>query len=236
MAPAPRDYRLETPHGRACRFGEYDVEAVLAPGDRHKARVMLARRGEQRCVIKDLSRMRPLFRWFYGRRMLAREARALDRLAGFESVPRLVERLSKDALVTEFIPAIYLRKSLPVRRKPAVLRAFRDVVSQLHERGVVHLDLRQRKNVLVLPDDRVVLIDFESALVLGDRGVRGWLRDRLAPIDRSAVLKWRAKYTPNSLTRDERKALERHRRWQRVWVLKDIGRFLRGLFARRVAA
>ena len=55
LSPTPRPRLAPRPF----EFHGYVVEAVLRPGNPYKARVMLAHRGKQRVVIKDLSPMRP---------------------------------------------------------------------------------------------------------------------------------------------------------------------------------
>ncbi len=230
MTPAPQTRARLAP--RPVEFHGYVVEAVLRQGDRYKARVMLGNRGDQRVVIKDLSPMRPFARSLFGRRMLRREARALAYLDGFALVPKLIEKVSEDAIAIEFVNSIYLRKKLARHRKPAVFASLKEAVRGLHERGVVHFDLRQRKNILVRRDDRVMLIDFESALVLGRSSFGKWATRIFSPIDRYAVLKWQAKFLPMMLSKAERRSHERFQRVRQLWFFKSAVRRLAALFGR----
>ncbi len=217
----------------------FTTETVCRGGAVHKARIVFAVRDDGvACVIKDLAPMRPLLRWLYGRRNLEREARILERLDSFEGAPRLIERVSRDAIAIERVPTRYkyLRKKIPRERLPRVLRAFERTVVSLHELRVVHLDLRQRKNVLIPDDDRVVLIDFESARDLG----RSWFGRRilfplLSPIDRNAVLKWKVKFTPLEATAEERARVRRYGSWKILWPWKRLGRALRRALGSDVA-
>jgi serine/threonine protein kinase len=64
----------------------------------------------------------------------------------------------------------------------------------MHARGVAHLDLRHRSNVLLTADGTPVLIDFGSAVCLRPGGLAArLLLPLLARIDRGALGKWRAK-------------------------------------------
>jgi predicted Ser/Thr protein kinase len=228
MTPAPTPRTRLAP--RPVEFHGYFVEALLRPGSPHKARVLLAYRGGQRVVIKDLSPMRPLLKALFGRRMLRREARALEYLEGFEFTTRLVERISADAIAIEFVNSIYLRKSLAPRRKPAALRSLVAAVQGLHERGVVHFDLRQRKNILVRRDDQVMLIDFESCFVFGRSPLGRFFTRIFSSIDRQAVLKWQAKFLPKMLSKDEASRHQRFQRLRRLWFFKSALRWLRSPF------
>lgn len=212
-------------------FDGYRTVRVLRHGAVHKARVLEARRGEQHCVIKDLAPMHPMLRALYGRRMLEREARVLERLDGLDEVPRLVERISRDAIAIQFVGRRLLNKKMARRPQPILLQRLEDAVAALHARGVVHLDLRQRRNIIVKRDLRIRLLDFESAWDLSS----GLLRRRLlfpllARVDRAAVLKWRYQLGKDALSRDQRRRVKRYYVWKRVWLFKKIGRRVRRLF------
>jgi predicted Ser/Thr protein kinase len=207
-------------------FPGYVLDGEIRSGAFYKARIVRGRRGpdaaraSEPCVIKDLSPLRAPFR-VYARRMLEREARILERLHDSWVAPRLLERISRDAIAIEFVESDYLRKR--IRRKPhrmaRVLAAFERAVDELHRRGIAHLDLRQRKNVLVKPDDSVVLIDFESAWDLARMPLlRRLLEPLLFRIDRNAVLKWKVKFAPELATADERRRVQRYYRWKRLWI------------------
>jgi serine/threonine protein kinase len=66
----------------------------------------------------------------------------------------------------------------------------------MHRRGVVHLDLRHRSNILAGRDGRPILLDFASALRF-DRST-WWGRVGvvlLGSVDRRALRKWRVRLT-----------------------------------------
>lgn len=67
----------------------------------------------------------------------------------------------------------------------------RSAVSSMHQRGVVHLDLRHRSNVLADANGQPVLIDFASAVFFKPTslGYR-FLAPLLAKVDWGAVGKW----------------------------------------------
>lgn len=79
-------------------------------------------------------------------------------------------------------------------------------VERIHARGVVHLDLRQRRNILRGPDGQPKLLDFEAALVCNPARMTGrialhWGRQ----IDRLAILKHKRRYAVGLLTPRERR-------------------------------
>ena len=70
--------------------------------------------------------------------------------------------------------------------------ALEKAVRSMHERGVAHLDLRHRSNVLVSEDGAPILIDFASAICFKPGGAAArWILPFLASVDLRAVEKWR---------------------------------------------
>lgn len=137
---------------------------------------------------------------------LAREADALRRLADLPQVPRVHDEFALGEhrfLALEFIEGRPLNKVL-VDRYPLidadttdadraeytrwaldVHRQVEEVVTAIHERGLVYGDLHLF-NVMVRPDDRIALVDFEVAAPI-DGHRRPGLRNQgfAAPRDRS---------------------------------------------------
>ncbi|HEY8546237.1 MAG TPA: class III lanthionine synthetase LanKC [Acidimicrobiales bacterium] len=147
---------------------------------------------------------------------LRRERDALRRLDGVAGVPRLVDHLTvgeHEFLVMEHVEGTSLNaelarrcpllgKDLPTPEAMAAYAAWAqgvhaavaEVVAAIHDRGIVYGDLHMF-NVLVRPDGRVCLIDFEVAADVGDErrptlGAVGYVapRDRHGfDIDRYAL-------------------------------------------------
>lgn len=150
-------------------------------------------------VVKDFSpRGRWVRRWL-APRLLAREARAYRRLAEVEAVPKLIGRVDAEALVIEYRPGILLSRSLAGKLPERFLTDLECAVAEMHRRGIVHLDLRHRSNVLAGDDGRPVIIDFASSLRFDPTSIGGrLLLASFAWIDRRAVAKWRVRLEPAS--------------------------------------
>ncbi len=170
--------------------------------------------GDGRAVVKDFLPCPAPWRWTVGRLLVGREVRAYARLDGVPGVPRFLGRLDAWAFAVEWVPGRDLGKCPKGSLGSEVFERLAATVDAIHARGVVHLDLRQRRNVLV--DDAGVprVIDFSSAVTV-DPG--GPLARRLAPVDRSGVLKYKRRFLPESLTEDERRRLARLESWRRFW-------------------
>jgi len=173
----------------------------------------------RKIVVKSFRRKSFPVRWL-GRPQIAREARAYEALAGLAGIPGLLGRPDPYTLLLEHVAGERLThlRLQPGSRRQAVA-ALQRLVDSVHERGVAHLDLRGRDNVLATKDGRLHLIDFAAAHV---SPAGSWRRrvlfPRLRSIDRSALLKWKRLLTPEDLTEKEQARLRRYGRWRRLWI------------------
>jgi RIO-like serine/threonine protein kinase len=88
---------------------------------------------------------------------------------------------------------------------------------------VVHLDLRNANNILVTPDGKPILIDFQSAVATRRLPVR--LRKVLERLDLSGIYKHWARLAPESLGTPREKILLwqlRVRKWWRFRGYKVV--------------
>jgi len=106
------------------------------------------------------------------RLLLARERRALQALAGLDGVPELERDPrwggGRGVLVRSYTEGRPLHEA---ERLPAdFFEHLAALVQRLHARGVCHNDLHKEQNVLVRPDGRPALIDFQLASLHRRRG------------------------------------------------------------------
>lgn len=165
---------------------------LLSRGGWGNPDVLLVESATGPVVVKDFAPRRWLVRRWLGPWLLRREARAYRRLAGIPAVPRLLGWLDASAIVLEFRPGVYLSRGLAGRLPPEFVENLEAAIREIHGRGVVHLDLRHRSNVLAGRDGRPVVIDFASALFFDGSTLVGRRALALfAEIDRRALRKWR---------------------------------------------
>jgi hypothetical protein len=169
---------------------------VLHRGRARNPDVLLVDAPSGPLVVKDFA---PRGRWvraLLGRFLTAHEVRAYARLAGHPAVPRFLGRIDALAFAIEYRPGRRMSRRLAGELPPGFVDRLAAAVREMHARGVVHLDLRHRSNVLVDARGEPILIDFASALCLP-----GWCRPLvglLARFDRRAVEKWRQRIEPAS--------------------------------------
>jgi predicted Ser/Thr protein kinase len=171
-------------------------------------------------VVKSFARKSLPVRWI-GRLQIAREERAYRALAGVAGIPALRGRPDPDTLLLDYVEGRRLThvQSEPRPERRRYVDRLARLVGEIHARGVTHIDLRGRDNVLVGPDGNVWMIDFAAAHVApAGTWPRRFVFPLLRSIDRSAFLKWKHLLTPEDLTDRERRKMRRYRRWRRLWV------------------
>ncbi len=179
-----------------------------------RADVRLLERGERKWVAKDYRACTPLYRFTGGAWSLRRELGALKRLADVEGVPHLEARAGHWILVITHFPGRDVGKTDRSEQSAEFFDELHRIVTEIHARGVLHLDLRQRRNILVQPGGRPAVIDFGAGLCLRPGSL---LLRYLARIDESGVLKYKRRARPDSLTSDETDRLEKLERRRRFW-------------------
>ena len=191
---------------------------VPARPDRWKPSMWTFRDGDRKLLVKDVQHTSGWFRYTIGRWALRREAKFYRRLSDLDFIPKLIGRLDRDSLVFEWVrdaPSLGL-KEVRYDLPESFCDDLAACVDSIHRRGVVHLDLRHRTNVLVAPDGKPRLVDFEIALFLGPLvPLLGW-------IDRSAVAKYRVRYMPHQASPEQVSRYNRFRRLRSLWRLGRI--------------
>jgi predicted Ser/Thr protein kinase len=173
----------------------------------------------------------------WARFFMRRELRHYRALEGIAGIPRLRRVYGNHAFVLEFVDGEPLERRLAQAHPERFARALDDleqVLAALHARRFCHLDLHQKRNALVDAAGRVWLVDLGQGLDFS----RGWLRQPLfglaARIDRNAVLKFRARYAPQTLDPAVRDAVvARFGGRKRRWYFDAPRRLLRRLFIGR---
>jgi tRNA A-37 threonylcarbamoyl transferase component Bud32 len=169
-------------------------------------------------VLKDYRGKNLLTRHLLAPVLVRREFEILRHLEGIEGIPRAFAVLEGRAVLLEYVEGKTIGKFRPRELADEVYRRLEETVRAMHRRGVVHLDLRQKKNI-VISGDRPYLVDFANALRTRS--------ERLRAIDESGLLKFKERCFPHLLTDPDRSFLRRHRFLRRFWVFSPRGKSVR---------
>ncbi|MBM4309514.1 MAG: hypothetical protein FJ119_01005 [Deltaproteobacteria bacterium] len=192
---------------------------VLSKGRWANADLFLFDAGCATWVIKDFSPCRALVRYSVGIFMVRRELQALERLQGIHGIAADPFRLSPFALAYRHIPGITLKEARRTGRvTPEFFERLEDTVQRMHGRGIVHLDIRYMRNILITPEGSPALLDFQSSLLL-DRIPRA-LHRPLKAIDLSGVYKCWQKICPDTMGAQRTALLEAVAKRRSLWIFK----------------
>jgi len=168
-------------------------------------------------MVKDVRRKNFLLRWTLGLWLIHKEWKIYSRLTGMKGIPQPVERIDRFAFAMEFIPG----RSI-LRGEPLPSSFFSDlerVLREVHGRGVVHLDLRHKGNILVSEKGEPFLIDFNSSFAFKEKGfLRRYLFPLLRWVDDGGLLKLKNRISPSLMMPEEIAFLKRFNRLRRLWI------------------
>ena len=127
------------------------LRAYLRRGGGSRPALFVLERDGARVVVKDYRDSGWLMRALVGPWLVRREEYIYRLLQGSPGVPRLIGRVDRHALAVEHISGYdcdhYQHGELP----DEFFSRLRTVVEAMHARGVVHCDMRNRRNIVVGP-------------------------------------------------------------------------------------
>jgi hypothetical protein len=197
---------------------ECSARTLLRDGRWANARVWRAEIGGAAWVVKDFAPRSILVRNLVGRFLLRRELRALRRLDGIDGVPAAAFRVDAHAIAARFVEGLTLGKVEAERLTTPFFEQLEQLLQTIHARGIVHLDLRGSGNMLMQPDGRPAVIDFQAALRIDwmPAALRRWFGE----IDLAGVYKKWIERDAESMGADRLTVLARMNRWRRFWLLR----------------
>lgn len=167
-------------------------------------------------ILKDYGRTNAVTRKVLAPSLVRREYSVLRHLEGCPGIPRAYAIVNKLGLLLEYVEGKTINKFKAGELADRLFDRFCEAVRAMHKRNVVHLDLRQPRNILIA-EDRVYLIDFANA-------IRGRLAKQLRAVDESALLKFKRRLWPHLMTEADEKTLESFNFVRKFWIFSPVGR------------
>lgn len=169
-------------------------------------------------VVKDFLPCAPVIRKTWGRLMTQREFQALSILKGIDGIPAAPFLLDRFAVCYRFMPGATLKDTPSARIGNDFFYELEELVRMMHQRNMVHLDIRNQRNILVTEDNKPALLDFQSSLNL--ENTPRLLHKIMKDIDISGVYKNWDKKKPDSLDNARRAHLESLNKKRFLWFFK----------------
>lgn len=171
----------------------------------------------QTFMVKDVRGRNFFLRWTLGFWLINKEWKIYSKLNGIKGIPKALEKIDRFAFVIEFI------SGRPIERNENLSSLFFSdlmrILEEIHLRGVVHLDLRHKGNILVGESGEPFLIDFNSSFSFKVGGVfYRYFFPLLRWVDYGGLLKLKERVSPSSMTPEEIAILRRFNRLRKLWI------------------
>ena len=189
--------------------------------------IWIVEEGGKRAVVKDFSSKGFFYKHIVGRILIWRESNAYKALAGIKGIPVFYRTLEGIAIIVEEVPGQSLLdfekeittmqqdgispEKIEEKKKllsPTFFGAIEKLVSDFHERGIVHCDLKRTPNILLGNDGLPYIIDWAS--FTSNKKCRIWpltlLYKRFFQDDCLAITKLKVNNRPDLATEEEHQA------------------------------
>jgi len=168
-------------------------------------------------MVKDVWRKNLFFRWTLGLWLIHKEWKIYSHLKGVHGVPQAIERIDRFAFAMEFVPGRPIERGETLQ--PSFFPHLEQVLREVHKRGVVHLDLRHKGNILISEKGEPFLIDFNSSFYYKEKGLfRRFIFPILRWVDNGGLLKLKERIAPELMTHEEMNFLKRFNRLRKLWI------------------
>ncbi|MDR2981486.1 MAG: hypothetical protein LBV12_04475 [Puniceicoccales bacterium] len=176
--------------------------------------------GDLDLTIKDFKHCPWPIGTTFGRFCISQEYRAMKRMEGVKGVTPAAYRLASLTVAYHYIKGIPLSELSERRMKlPAeFFTKMETLVATMHQRGLVHLDLRNMGNILAGDDGAPYMIDFQSSMSL--RIVPSMLHNLLKATDVSGIYKAWIRCGETPIPPEKEAFYHEFNRIRKFWVLR----------------
>lgn len=203
-------------------YSDYDIKkdklTLLNRGKFANATVFRYKDTCLNLTIKDFSGSPWFIRKTLGKIFINLEYNNLIKLSTNPSVAKNAKKLSSSTLAFDYIEG----KALKTFSKNSIKKDFfielEKNVKAMHNKNIVHLDLRNLGNILIGDNGYPYIIDFQSAI--STKYLGSWLSKTLKTSDLTGVYKcWNSRCI-EPLDKRRAKILEDFNRLRKVWIFK----------------
>lgn len=191
---------------------------LLRDGRWGNACVSVATINGKRWTIKDFSNRPWLVKMTFAPFVLNRELNMVRRLEGMKNVPNEAFMVTPHILAITYIPGKSLSSFKNGDITPEFLEKAEDLIRQLHDRNLVHLDTRGTGNWLVTPDGEPAIIDFQAGMKTSHlpKALRSYMQD----MDMGGVYKKWEQFCPDEMGDFRKEELKRINKLRKLWKIR----------------
>jgi len=193
-----------------------------------KPDILILEKTGERMVAKDFREKNFFARCLWGPLNLRYEKFILDRLDGVAEIPRVIGFEDCNCLLLSWLDGEGIKARSQQLDENFFPRLFA-IIEAIHQRGVLHLDLGHKSNIMVDAAGRPQVIDFNISLYLPPYRFFRPLFKLLARVDYYSVLRLKVKYRPQDCSPEERRKVEKFLKLRKLWIFDRLVRKLTNL-------
>lgn len=164
--------------------------------------VLLIEIDGEKAILKDQGAADRLFALLIGPLLTWRESKALKKLASVACIPNLLCQPTSRAILMSYHESEQITRLSHINPDwPVFFEKLTIAISQIHQQGIAHNDLRNPSNTLITASGEPVLVDLVAAFGQGPQWnfLNQWLFTKFCFVDQSAITKIKSRCAPQLL-------------------------------------
>ena len=228
----PKDDYNNTEINQARFLGEqWKVVKKITAEKAMKPDILIVERRQQFLVAKDFRDKGWVTRNLWGPLNLMYEKFLLNKLEGIAQVPQIIGLEDYNCLLISRIEGDEIKKCSHLLSDNFFDQLLK-IADDLHSRGVLHLDLGHKSNIMVDQHGNPAIIDFNASLYLPPNAFFRPLIRLLSKVDLYSILRLKIKFRPQDSSPAEERRVGNFLRLRKLWVfdrlLRKITNFTKG--------
>ncbi len=186
-----------------------------------KPDILIIEREQQFLAAKDFRSKGWVTRNLWGPLNLMYEKFILSKLDGIAQIPRIIGLEDYNCLLISRINGDEIKKSRHLLSENFFDQLLK-IADDLHSRGVLHLDLGHKSNIMVDHHGNPAIIDFNCSLYLPPNTIFRPLIRLLSMVDQYSILRLKIKFRPQDSNPSEKRRVERFLRLRKLWIFDRL--------------
>jgi serine/threonine protein kinase len=202
---------------------QWNIHRLIAAKKSLKPDVFIAELDGEFIVAKDFRNKIWVARRIWGPLNVMYEKFILQKLKGISGIPSFIGLEDYNCLLISHIDGDEIKKSSD-NLNPDYFAGLFDIVSDIHKRGVLHLDIGHKSNIMVDQSGNPAIIDFNTSVYLPQNSFFSPLFRLLAKIDNTSILRLKLRFRSQETTFSERQQVKRFLIIRKLWIFDKLSR------------
>ncbi len=201
----------------------WNIQQIIATDKAMKPDILIAENAGEFIVAKDFRNKIWPARTLWGPFNIMYEKFILQKLDGISGIPQFIGLEDYNCMLISYIDGDIIKKSCR-RLAPGYFAKLSTIAQAIHKRGILHLDLGHKSNVMVKSNGDPAIIDFNTSIYLPANLFFSPLLKLLARIDLISILRLKLRFSPQESTFSERQQVKKLLYLRKLWIFDKISR------------